>query len=114
MARRTRWAVVVLGIAGVWAAAGSSAAAAPANAGAANAVESSAGDTESQRFAAFLESVYQNNLAASPALATADGLAHVICNAVGSTKSVARAKGPHAPVTIKRPGGRKIVVHFTA
>ena len=52
--------------------------------------------------------------AASPALATADGLAHVICNAVGSTKSVARAKGPHAPVTIKRPGGRKIVVHFTA
>jgi hypothetical protein len=52
--------------------------------------------------------------ATSPVLATADGLAHVICNAVISSKSASRAKGAHAPVKVTRPDGRKIVVHFTA
>jgi len=65
---RTRWAAVVLGAAGLWATAGSSAAPAAPSAGAVN-----AGVTESQRFAAFLESVYQKNLAASPQLATEFG-----------------------------------------
>jgi uncharacterized protein (DUF885 family) len=63
--RRTRWAAIFLGMAGVWAAAGSGAVAG------ANAAKP--GDTESQRFAAFLESVYRENLAASPQLATEFG-----------------------------------------
>jgi uncharacterized protein (DUF885 family) len=65
---RTRWAALVLGAAGLWAAAGSCAAPGAPRAGAAN-----SGDTESQRFAAFLESVYRKNLAASPQLATEFG-----------------------------------------
>jgi uncharacterized protein (DUF885 family) len=76
IAGRTRRAAVILGAVSIWAAAGSSAAQGAANAGAAStraARAVSTGDTESQRFAAFLESVYQKNLAASPQLATEFG-----------------------------------------
>ena len=83
MAGRTRWASIALR-AGVLAIACTGAASAGAanniaanNAAASNAaannVATNASDTESQRFAAFLESVYQRNLAASPQLATEFG-----------------------------------------
>jgi uncharacterized protein (DUF885 family) len=73
MRGRTRCAAVILAAAGTWAAAVSDAAPNAANVGAANVTAANVGDTESQRFAAFLESVYQKNLAASPQLATEFG-----------------------------------------